>query len=161
MAQWLKNLPVNAGDMGWVPDPRRCHMPPSNLGQNYSHVPYSLHKRGSMLSCAQLFATPWTGSFVHGIILSRILECVPISFSRASSQPRDWTQASCNSCTGRQILHLCTTWEAPQQQKPLQWDAQAPQTRVAPLTTARESWWSNEGPAQPNIIKKKETKITS
>ena len=97
-----------------------------------SHVPYSLHKRGSMLSRAQLFATPRTGTFVYGIIQARILEWVPISFSRASSQPRDWTQASCISCTGRQILYLCTTWEVPQQQKPRQWDAQAPQRRVAP-----------------------------
>ena len=38
MAQWLKNLPVKAGDMGWVPDQRKCHIPPNNLsllGQNY------------------------------------------------------------------------------------------------------------------------------
>ena len=32
------------------------------------------------------------GSSVHGIFQARILECVPISFSRGSSQPRDWTQ---------------------------------------------------------------------
>ena len=32
------------------------------------------------------------GSFVHGILQTRILECVAISFSRGSSQPRDWTQ---------------------------------------------------------------------
>ena len=34
-------------------------------------------------------------SSVHGIIQSRILEWVAISFSRGSSQPRDWTQVSC------------------------------------------------------------------
>ena len=35
------------------------------------------------------------GSSVHGIFQARILEWVAIPFSRASSQPRDWTQVSC------------------------------------------------------------------
>ena len=34
-------------------------------------------------------------SSVHGIFQSRILEWVAISFSRGSSQPRDWTRVSC------------------------------------------------------------------
>ena len=36
------------------------------------------------------------GSSVHGILQARILEWVAIPFSRGSSQPRDWTQVSCN-----------------------------------------------------------------
>ena len=32
---------------------------------------------------------------IHGIFQARILEWVAISFSRASSQPRDWTRFSC------------------------------------------------------------------
>ena len=36
-----------------------------------------------------------TGSFVHGILQAKILECVAIPFSRGSSQPRDWTWVSC------------------------------------------------------------------
>ena len=35
------------------------------------------------------------GSSVHGIFQARILEWVAISFSRGSSQPRDWTPLSC------------------------------------------------------------------
>ena len=35
------------------------------------------------------------GSTVHGISQARILEWVVISFSRASSQPRDGTRVSC------------------------------------------------------------------
>ena len=35
------------------------------------------------------------GSSVHGIFQARVLEWVAISFSRGSSQPRDWTQVSC------------------------------------------------------------------
>ena len=34
------------------------------------------------------------GSSVHGIFQARVLEWVAISFSRGSSQPRDWTQVS-------------------------------------------------------------------
>ena len=35
------------------------------------------------------------GSSVHGISQARILECVAISFSRGSSQHRNWTHISC------------------------------------------------------------------
>ena len=50
--------------------------------------------------------TPWTvctppGFSVHGILQAGILEWVPISFSRESSQSRDRTYVSCIS---RQIL---------------------------------------------------------
>ena len=34
------------------------------------------------------------GSSVHGIFQARILEWIATSFSRGSSQPRDWTQVS-------------------------------------------------------------------
>ena len=37
------------------------------------------------------------GSSVHGILQARILEWVAVSFSRESSQPRDWTQVSCTA----------------------------------------------------------------
>ena len=44
------------------------------------------------------------GYSVHGIFQARILEWVAISFSRGSSQPRDWTWVSC-------ILGRCfTVW---------------------------------------------------
>ena len=48
------------------------------------------------------------GSSVHGISLARILAWVVISFSRGSSQPRNWTHIS---CIGRQILYHWATWE--------------------------------------------------
>ena len=46
------------------------------------------------VSCALLFAPPWTiaplpGSSVHGISQARILEWVSIPFSRGFSPPRD------------------------------------------------------------------------
>ena len=50
------------------------------------------------------------GSSVHRILQARILQWVAISYSRGSSQPRDWTLVS---CFGRWILYHCTTWEAP------------------------------------------------
>ena len=66
-----------------------------------------------LLSHVQLFGDPLdcssSGSSVHGISQVRILECVGISFSRGSSQPRDWTHVSCISL---QILYCGTTREA-------------------------------------------------
>ena len=44
------------------------------------------------------------GSSIRGIFQARILEWVAIYFSRASSQPRDWTPVSC--IAGR----LLTLW---------------------------------------------------
>ena len=49
------------------------------------------------------------GSSVHGISQARILEWVAISFSRASSWPRDRTLVS---CTSRWFLYHWATWEA-------------------------------------------------
>ena len=44
--------------------------------------------------CIQLFCDPMDcslpGSSVHGIFQTKVLEWVAISFSRGSSQPRDW-----------------------------------------------------------------------
>ena len=48
-------------------------------------------------SCPALFDSmdcSLPGSSVHGILQSRILECVAISCSRGSSQPSNWTQVS-------------------------------------------------------------------
>ena len=52
------------------------------------------------------------GSFVHGIFQARILEWVAISFSRWSSQTRDWNHVSYISCIGRQILYQWATGKA-------------------------------------------------
>ena len=53
------------------------------------------------LSHAQLFCDPMDfslpGSSVHEISHIRILEWIPISFSRGSSQLRDWTHVSCTA----------------------------------------------------------------
>ena len=64
-----------------------------------------------------LFVTPidcsLLGSSVPRIFQAKILELVAISYSRGSSQPRDWTRVSFISCIGRQILYHCATWETP------------------------------------------------
>ena len=54
------------------------------------------------------------GSSVHGISKARILEWVAISFTRESSQPRDWTQVSCTA--GR----FFTIWATAKSTKSLQ-----------------------------------------
>ena len=46
---------------------------------------------------------------LHGILQARIVEWVAFPFSRASSQPRDWTQVS---CIRQWILYHWATWEA-------------------------------------------------
>ena len=52
------------------------------------------------------------GSSVHWIFQARRLEWVAISYSRGSSQHRDWTCVSFISCISRQILYHWATWEA-------------------------------------------------
>ena len=56
--------------------------------------------------CASMECSP---PEVHGISQVRILEWVVISFSRGSSQPRDWTH---DSHIGRQVLYQGATREA-------------------------------------------------
>ena len=51
------------------------------------------------------------GSSIRGILQARILESVAIFFPRGSSQPRDRTQVSCISCTGRRFFTISVTWE--------------------------------------------------
>ena len=68
------------------------------------------------LSCVRLcdpMGCSPTGSSVHGIFQTRILEWVAISYSRGSSRPRDQTHISCSSCIGRWILYHYATWEIP------------------------------------------------
>ena len=63
-----------------------------------------------LLSCVQLFSTPWTaGSMAHGILQAKILEWVAISFSRGFSWPRDRALVSCRFSTvwaTREDLHM-------------------------------------------------------
>ena len=53
------------------------------------------------LSCAWLFATPWTGAYqdpsVCEISRQEYWSGLPFSFSRVSSQPRDRTRVSCTA----------------------------------------------------------------
>ena len=48
-----------------------------------------------------------SGSSVHGIFQARVLEWIPVSFSRGSSQPRNRTQVS--RITGRRFTVWATT----------------------------------------------------
>ena len=63
----------------------------------------------AVLSCIQLFATPWTVAsqalLSMRILQARILEWVATPSSRGSSQPRDGTCVSYVSCIGRQVLY--------------------------------------------------------
>ena len=77
----------------------------------FLHMPVCvLSTQLCLILCGRKDCSP-PGSPVHGIIQARILERVAVSSSR-SSLPRDQTRISCISCTGRQILYHCATWEA-------------------------------------------------
>ena len=79
-----------------------------------NNIMYNMHAK-SLQSCLTLcdpMDCSQPDSCVHGILWVRILEWIAISYSRGSSQPKDWTHVSCVSCIGRQILYYCTTWEA-------------------------------------------------
>ena len=81
---------------------------------------WSHAKESSLFCCClvtKLFLNLWDpidcsppGSSVHGISQAKTLEWVAISFSGASSWPRDQT---CVSCIGRQILYRWATREGP------------------------------------------------
>ena len=47
--------------------------------------------------CGPMDCSP-PGSSVHGLFQARVLEWVDLSFSRGSSQPKDWTRVSCTAC---------------------------------------------------------------
>ena len=69
------------------------------------HIAVFLLLLWKSLSRVWFFATSWTVAHqapVNGILYARLLEWVPIPFSRGPSQPRDWTQVS---CIAGQILH--------------------------------------------------------
>ena len=66
-----------------------------------------VNKSGTTL-CNPMYYSP-PGSSVHGISQARILQLVAISFSRRSSQFRDWIRVS---YLGRRILYCWVTWEA-------------------------------------------------
>ena len=67
-----------------------------------------------VLKTVQIFCDPHVacqGSSGHGIFQARLLEYVAVSYSRGSSQPRNWTYASSIYCIGRHILYPLVSWE--------------------------------------------------
>ena len=79
-------------------------VPELNLLLRRLQIQWSTVKKVKSFSRVQLFVAPWTVAYqapVYGIFQARILEWVAISFSRASSQPRDRTLIS--HITGRRF----------------------------------------------------------
>ena len=98
VVHWLIFCVPTAGDVGSIPaqGSSACHVRVCSATQ----------------SCLTLFDPmncSLPGSFVHGILQARILECVTISISRGSSWSRDRIRVF---CIGRQILSQWTTREA-------------------------------------------------
>ena len=77
--------------------------------QNFICVCMCVLAHTLLLSCVQLFETPWTVAFqflfVDGIFQVRVLEWIAISSSRGSSLPMDRTYISFISWIGMQVLY--------------------------------------------------------
>ena len=75
------------------------------------------HSLLGVLSWVRLFATLLNVArqdpLAMRVLQARILEWVPVSCSRGSSQPRDQTHISYVSCIGRWFFTTMATWEAP------------------------------------------------
>ena len=116
-----------------------CRLDPPHLTASVAHTlllyPKALWPVKVLVtqSCA-ILCDPWDcgspGSSLHGISQSRILEWVAVSSSRASSQPRDWTQVSC--IVGR----FFTIW-ATREAHPGPW----PCSKTWPWTQRSSSLW--------------------
>ena len=79
---------------------------------NLSGKPFTLCMRAQLLSRVWLFVTPlavW-GPLSMEVFRQEYWSRLPFTYSRGSSQPRDQTQMSCVSCTGRYILYHWATW---------------------------------------------------
>ena len=61
--------------------------------------------------CSPMDCSP-QGSSAHGIFQARMLEQVAISYSRGSSQPRDWTYIFSVSCIASRFFTIWATREA-------------------------------------------------
>ena len=89
-----------------------AYQAPPSMGfsreQYWSGVPLPslIFKASIMKMKVKLFSPVLPGFSIHEVFQARVLEWAAISFSRGSSQPRDWTQVSC-------IADRCfTAWTA-------------------------------------------------
>ena len=82
---------------------------------NYDYVfkirIHCMHAQSCLTLCNPVDSS-LPGSSVHGILQTRKLKQVAISYSRGFSRPRNPTHISCISCVSRCILYHCTTWGA-------------------------------------------------
>ena len=86
--------------------------PFSSRLQSFPASGWFVHSQSCPTLCDPVDCNPPSSSD-HGIFQARILECIAVSYSRASSWPRDWTLISCIFCINRKILYEYATWEVP------------------------------------------------
>ena len=93
-----KESSCNAGDLGSIPGLGR------SPGEGKGGYPLQYSGLDNSMDCSL------PGFSVHRIFQARVLEWVAISFSRGSSQPRNWTQVS--RIAGRHIaLWACLGYD--------------------------------------------------
>ena len=95
---------MDGGDTG-RDDDRAANVDPDGHGYLDLYMVHASSVAQSYLTlCNPMDCSP-PDSSVHGILQARILERVAMPFSRGSSRPRDGTQVSYVSCTGRWIRY--------------------------------------------------------
>ena len=70
-------------------------LPQSHLGHPQLFLESESEVSPSCLTLCDPMDCSLPGSSIHGIFQARVLDWAAISFSRGSSQPRDWTQVFC------------------------------------------------------------------
>ena len=112
---WIKSLIINSTEEldfrgTWFQSPILSH-PSPNLSENEAITTRAIScwngtcvcVQSCPVICSSMDSNP-LGSSVHGVLQTRILKWVAVSFSRESSWPRNQTQMWSNShisCTGR------------------------------------------------------------
>ena len=93
-----------AGKSAYPSPPKKKKKEENAPERNYSGLSESVVAQSCLTLCNPMDCS-LPGSSTHGIFQARILEWVANSFSRGTSQPRDWTLVSDISSTGRQVLY--------------------------------------------------------
>ena len=90
---WGGSHSTSSWPQGWTSRPNESDILCSQYSHNIYCMKWSEVAQSCPTLCDPMDCSP-PGSSIHGIFQARVLEWVAISFSRRSSQPRNWTRVS-------------------------------------------------------------------
>ena len=85
---------MNVGFWEWSLVPSRSLVLKANQTHSFWYLDFIISQWSETQSCPTLDGS-LPGSSIHGIFQASVLEWAAVSFSRGSSQTRDWTWVSC------------------------------------------------------------------